>query len=163
MPRILCFCTVLLTVAFARPALSQAQNDGWQRVLNLPVGKTIDVYTGTKHQKCKFLSADDQQMSCQRGKRDTFTFSRSEVYEVRLPFTRTFTIVGLLAGTGAGIGIGALVERPSPCTPPNFCESFPSLEQEAGMLVGGVVGGITGVVTGLIVDNSRRETLYLAP
>ena len=93
MRRILCFCTLLLTVVLARPSFSQTQNDGWQLVRNLPAGKTIDLYTGTKHQRCKFLLADDEQISCQRGKRDTFTFSHTEI---------RFGVAGAIGGTATG-------------------------------------------------------------
>jgi hypothetical protein len=151
MRRILYVCIVLATVVLAPPAFSQTQNDSWQLVRNLPLGKTIDVYTKEKHQRCKFLSADDQQINCRHGKNDSYTLSRSEITKVRLPYTGIFTIGGFFVGTGAGVGIGVAAASPD------------KLGEAAAGILGAMVGAVTGTVCGLVVDKSRQETLYLAP
>jgi hypothetical protein len=157
MRRILCFCAVLATVAFGRPVLSQPQNDGWQLVRALPAGKKINIYTGTKHQQCKLVSVDDQQITCDSGKKNSYTLSRAEITKVRLPYTGVFTIVGFAVGTAAGAGIGAAVSKPQ------AHDVFGGIGQEIGTGAGAVIGAIGGTATGFIIDKVRQRTLYLAP
>jgi hypothetical protein len=158
MRRILFLCTILLTVALSRPAFSETQNDGWERVVALPPGQKIDIYTGTKHQRCKLVSVDDRQVSCERSKKNSSTISRTEITKVRLPYTGTFTIVGFVAGTALGAGIGAVATKPA-----NPNELFGGIGEAIGALAGGVIGAIGGTATGFIVDKVRQKTLYLAP
>ena len=157
MRRILCLCTVLLTVVLAPPAFSQTQNDGWRAVRDLPVGKTIDVYTGKKHQRCKLLSADDQQISCQHGKNGSYALARSEITRVRLPYTGIFTVGGLVVGTGVGLGIGYAVGQP------HSNEFFGGITVAVDAAAGAVIGAVAGTASGFIVDKARQKTLYLAP
>jgi hypothetical protein len=75
-----------------------------------------------------------------------------------LPYTGTFTIVGFVAGTAVGAGIGAVATKPA-----NPDELFGSIGEAVGALAGGVIGAISGTTTGFIIDKARQKTLYLAP
>jgi hypothetical protein len=137
-------------------------------------GKSINVYTGTTHQKCSFVSADDTQLTCRYGKKNTYTFARAEIQKVRLGYRPTFTLIGLAAGAAVGVGIGYAVNRPdSSCvnqpTQPGFInpcgidDLFSGIGQAIGAAAGGVIGAVAGTGGGLALDLGLRKTVFQAP
>jgi hypothetical protein len=170
MRRILFCCAVLLTALLAQPAYA-AKTQGWESLRATSPGKSINIYTGTTHQKCSFVSADDTQLTCRSGKKNTYTFARADIEKVRLGYRPTYTLIGLVAGAGIGAGIGYAVGRPSSnsnCVPPpgtlNFCGlNFSGLTEEVGAAVGGVIGALAGTGGGLALDLGLRKTVFEAP
>jgi hypothetical protein len=172
MRRILVCCAVLLT-ALAQPAFA-ATAQGWESLRALSPGKSINVHTGATHRKCSFISADDTQLTCRHGKKDTYTFARADIQKVRLGYRPTFTLIGLVAGTAAGAGIRYAVNRPnSNCvnqpTQPGFInpcgidDLFSGIGEAVGAAAGGLIGAIAGTGGGLALDLGLRKTVFQAP
>ena len=157
--------------SLAQPAFA-ATAPGWDSLGELSPGKSINVYTGATHQKCSFVSADDTQLTCKHGKKNTYTFSRTEVQKVRLSYHPTFTLIGLVAGVGIGTGIGYAVNRPSSNTncgsqpgTISFCgpDIFDGIGQAIGAAAGGLIGAVAGTGGGLALDLGLRKTVFQAP
>jgi hypothetical protein len=155
----------------AQAAFAAVEVRGWDSLTALSPGKTINVYTGTAHKKCTFVSADDAQLTCTHGKKDTYTFARTEIQKVRLAYRPTYTIIGFVAGAGIGAVIGYAVEHTSsnsnciaqPGTI-SFCGlSFDGIAEAAGALAGGVIGAVAGTGGGLALDLGLRKTVYQGP
>ncbi len=152
-------------------ASGQSTGDSWQHVRRLPVGKTFYVQTETRREKCSLVSIDDIQLTCNRGKKNSFTFSLAEIKSIKLARTGDYTAIGLLVGAGVGAGVGALVERPGssqPCNAsagvPNFCGlDFSGLDEGLGALTGGLIGAVVGTPVGFWIDSRKASTIYRAP
>lgn len=157
--------TMLLSLLFAPVIGAAAQQpappappagSNWQRVQALPVGTSIQLNAGKRHQDCTIRSVDAETLTCAQGKQPTY--QRSEITSIKISRRGRSTLIAM----GVGAGVGAIVGAASSpgCGSQTFC--IVDIGRGAGAAIVGIAGAVIGAPIGFFTD-LNRSTIYKAP
>jgi hypothetical protein len=160
-------CAAVLSNNLAASAFAKAPAEGsnWSHLAALPGGTQIHITGNKKNKTCFFVSVDDRQLICSKGRSRSsaaYTFLRDEVNSVKLTRHAVSTVAGLGIGAGVGLGVGAGVGH-AVVTPTGGFLDFSSFGREFITGVGAGAGLVSGAVIGGLTDFLRGPTVYLRP
>jgi hypothetical protein len=141
----------------AQQAVSPPANSNWQRVQALPIGTSLHLNAGKRHQSCKISTVDADTLTCTSGKNPVY--SRTEITSIKLTRRGRSTLAGLGIGAGVGFVVGAATAGPR-CTQQQFC----ILDFGRGTVgsIGAIMLGFVGAPIGYFTDFTR-STIYKMP
>jgi len=154
-------CRFILLSPFLFALLSAAQQpvqstvpagSNWQHVQALPIGTSIRVNAGKRHQACVLRQIDAETLTCTQGRNPVYR--REEVTSIKI--TRRGRSMLVAAGIGAGVGAALGGSAAAGCN--SWCIVSPG-ESAA---VGGILFGLIGAPIGYLTDFTR-STIYRAP
>jgi len=120
----------------------------WQRVQALPIGTSIRLDAGKRHQSCILSAIDADSLTCVHGK--SLTFARSEIRTIKISHRVRSALIAAAIGAGAGAGIMEAADKPG------------SWFHGAVVGVGAVIGVAIGAPIGALTDFAH-STVYRAP
>jgi hypothetical protein len=152
---VLAKCLVALAAFASAP--EPKPHSAWQAVIALPLGTNVDVKARSRHIHCVFLSANEETLTCTRGKTGSpIVLSRSEIRSVKIGHRGRSALIGAGVGGGA-LAVGAFAATSNPGDTffgPNFLRG-----EATGLaaLAGGILGGGIGALT-----DFSKSTVYSA-
>ena len=136
----------LLAQQPAQPTPPAGSN--WQRVQAIPMGTSIRLDAGKRHQSCVLSAVDAESLTCVHGK--SLTFARSEIRTIKISHRVRSALIAAAIGAGAGAGIMEATDKPD------------SWFHGAVVGIGAVIGAAIGAPIGALTDFAH-STVYRAP
>jgi hypothetical protein len=160
-------CNKLLLLLLLLPIVSSPaqqptappEGSNWQHVQALPIGATVHLNAGKRHQSCTIRSVDADSLTCTKGKNPVY--QRVEVTSIQLNRRGRSVLIG--AGIGAGVGaiVGAATGGCSQAEKQSWFGCFLTPTKPQGAAIAGTVLGGIGSLIGL--TDFSRSTVYRTP